>query len=372
MARRFRVSLHTVQRWVKRAQGKRLDRVDWHDGPPGPKQAAHRTPPAIEALLLKRRQVLQEKSDLGEFGALAVQQSLKQEGVEELPSVRTIGRIFVRRGLLDGRERIRHKAPPPGWYLPEVAARLCELDQVDTTEGLKIKDGPLVEVLNLVSLYGGLVGSFPRQASLTTPIIVEALIAHWQEWGLPGYAQFDNDTLFQGPHQHPDAIGRVIRLCLSLEIIPVFVPPREMGFHASIEHYNGQWQAKVWTRFEHTSLAALQQQSDRYVKAHRLRSAPRRESAPPRQPFPQDWRLDLQAPARGQIVFIRRTNPQGEASLLGHVFPVDSQWAGRLVRGEVLLDDGCIRFYQLRRRAPKEQPLLHEVPYRWPHKPFRE
>ncbi|RPJ25246.1 MAG: hypothetical protein EHM35_15690 [Planctomycetaceae bacterium] len=31
VARRFHVSLPTVQRWVKRAQGRRLDRVDWRE-----------------------------------------------------------------------------------------------------------------------------------------------------------------------------------------------------------------------------------------------------------------------------------------------------------------------------------------------------
>ena len=29
------------------------------------------------------------------------------------------------------------------------------------------------------------------------------------QFGLPGYAQFDNDTVFQGPDAHSDTIGRV-------------------------------------------------------------------------------------------------------------------------------------------------------------------
>jgi hypothetical protein len=51
---------------------------------------------------------------------------------------------------------------------------------------------------------------------------------------------FDNDTRFQGPHQFPDAIGRVARLCLSLDIVPVFAPVHEHGFQAAIEAFNGR------------------------------------------------------------------------------------------------------------------------------------
>jgi len=326
----------------------------------------------METLILQTRQALQKKSDLGEYGAVAVHRALQKRRVRNVPSIRTIGRVFERYGLLDARRRPRRKAPPPGWYLPDVAAGRVELDEVDIVEGLKIKDGPLVEVLNAVSLHGGLVASWPQAASVTARSVQKALIDHWRRQGLPAYAQFDNDTVFQGPHHHPDVIGRVMRLCLSLGVVPVFAPPQETGFQASIENYNGKWQAKVWVRFEHASLAALQAQSAQYVTAHRRRTAARRESAPSRDAFPKGWRLDLQAHPQGRIVFIRRTNAAGEVTVLGHTFPVDPHWTGRLVRCEVLLRKKKIRFYQLRRRAPKEQPLLNEVAYHLPRRPFHE
>ena len=113
------------------------------------------------------------------------------------------------------------------------------MDSFDVVEGLVIKDGPEIEVLNGVSLRGGLVVSWPTAAAVTAVFTVESLTAHWREVGLPRYAQFDNAMIFQGTHRYPDALGRVIRLCLSLGVVPVFVPPREMGFQAMIESYNG-------------------------------------------------------------------------------------------------------------------------------------
>jgi hypothetical protein len=164
--------------------------------------------------------------------------------------------MLARRGALDARQRVRRRPPPRGWYLPEVAAQRAEVESLDVVEGLVIEGGPQVEVLNVISLQEGLVGSWPRPA-ITATVVTDARLEHWQAWGLPTYAQFDHDTRFRGPHQHPDTIGRVIRLCLSLEIVPVCAPPQETGFQAAIERYNGRWQAKVWSRFHHETLAAL-------------------------------------------------------------------------------------------------------------------
>jgi hypothetical protein len=199
-----------------------------------------------------------------------------------VPSVRTINRILARRGALDGRKRTRRPAPPKGWYLPDVAQALAELDSFDIIEGLVLKDGPQVEVLNGVSLHGGLAVSWPVVSPVTAQLTVTQLTEHWRAVGLPGYAQFDNDPIFHGTHRYPDALGRVIRLCLSLGVVPVFVPPRETGFQAMIESGNGWWQTRVWARFQHASLEDLQQRSGKYVQALRQQRAARIEAAPDR------------------------------------------------------------------------------------------
>lgn len=354
VARQFGVSLLTVQRWVQRAAGQRLDRVAWGDRPARPHHVPRRVAADLEELVLTVRRDLRETSDLGEYGAAAIRRELLARGLLQVPALRTINRILARRGLFDARRRVRHRPPPRGWYLPTVAAAEAELEQVDIISGLVIQDGPEVEVLTLSALHSGLIEAWPREA-VAAATVRQALVAHWQVWGLPAYAQFDNDTRFQGPHQHPDVLGSVTRLCLSLGMVPVFAPPRKTRFQAAIENVNGCWQAKVWARFQHESLAAF-----------RRRGAARLEGAPTRRPFPQGWRLDLAAPPQGSIVFLRRTTEQGQVSLLGHAFLVAAHWPHRLVRCEVDLDAGCIRFYALRRRAPEHQPLLREVPYRLP------
>lgn len=371
VARRFGVALATVQFWVARAGQKRLDRVDWADRPDGPRQPANRSTREMEDLVLNLRAELKDQSDLGEYGARAIRDVLEARALTPVPALSTINRILERRGAQDGHRRVRRPAPPPGWYLPDLAARQVELDSFDIVEGLVIQGGVHVEVLNATALHGGLIGSWPMTV-VTAKAAVEALVEHWRAAGLPSYAQFDNDTIFQGAHQHKDVVGRIMRLCLGLDIVPVFAPPRETGFQAAIENLNGRWQAKVWARFTHESLEGLQAASARYVAAARSRAAARIESAPPRRPLPKGWALDLQAHPRGRLVYLRRTGEHGAVELLGRRFEVDATWPHRLVRAEVDLDAGRIRFYALRRRAPDQQPLLCEVAYRLPRRKFSE
>ena len=287
VARRQQVSLDTVQRWVRRAGTQRLDRVDWEDRSHAT-MVSRRTADALERLVMTLRHDLRATSDLGEYGAAAIHRTLLERGEPGVPALRTIHRILERRGALDGQRRIRRPAPPPGWYLPEVATGRAELDSFDFVEGLVIQGGPHVEVLNGISLHGGLIGSWPG-AIFTASATMVTLLTHWRAVGLPSFAQFDNDTRFQGPHQHRDVVSRVMRLCLSLGVTPVFAPPREHGFQNAIENLNGRWQAKVWGRFHHESLAALQVCSDRFVTATRLRRAARLEAAPVRPSITTTW-----------------------------------------------------------------------------------
>ena len=360
-----------VHHWVQQAQGQRLDRVDWHDRSHAPR-ASHRTEAVIEELVLTVRAELEQLSDLGFHGAEVIHEALKGRKIEPLPAVRTINRILERRGVLDGQKRLRRPAPPPGWHLPEVASKRLELDSFDVVEGLVIKDGPQVEVLNGISLHGGLAASWPVGASVTAKLVVESLIEHWRAFGLPGYAQFDNDTIFQGTHAHPDVIGRVSRLCLSLGVVPVFVVPHEFGFQSMIENYNGTWQAKVWARFPHGSLLDLQGHSQRYVTALRRHRADRIESAPQRRAFPTGWHLNLQSRPRGWIMYLRRTSAVGTVEVMGRSFEADPHWLNRLVRVEVDLDEDKIRIYRLRRREPKDQPLLKELHHHIKKRGFSE
>lgn len=365
VARRFGVSLRTVQHWVARAADQRLDRVDWADRRRRSHRAPHRTTPPVEDRVLALRRALAQDI-LGECGAARIRDALLAEG-SPAPAVRTIGRILVRHGAVDRRQRQRRPPPPPGWHLPLVRERAAELELFDFVELLKLADGPLVDVLTGVALHSGTPVAWPLLRG-TTAAVLECLTAHWRTQGRPGYAQFDNDTRFQGAHQHRDVFGRVVRLCLQLGVTPVFSPPREFGLQNPIEHFNGLWHRKVWQRYRFAGLAALSGVTAQYLAARRQRLAMRLATAPARRPWPADWQWHPDQLSVGTVIYIRRTSEQGTLTFLGHTWRVDPHWCHRLVRAEVDLRQQEIRCFALRRTAPTEQPLLQVLPYHYPRR----
>jgi hypothetical protein len=367
VAAAFGVSVGTVFAWVERARGKRIDRVRFTNSKPG--RAWNRTPSGLEQRILRVRTALREHSVLGEYGPDAIGLALQENGSLQIPARVTIYRVLARHGVLDGAHRQRRPAPPKGWYLPNLATGQAELDSFDFIEDLKIAGGPLVSVLTATSLHGALVDAWPMERP-SARATLRVLLERWRREGLPTYAQFDNDTIFQGEHRFADSVGRISRLCLALQVIPVFAPPREPGFQNAIEGFNGLWQSKVWQRHHCDDIASLAAVSARYIAAYRAKTAPRREVAPTRRRIPARFTLDLGAPLRGTIIYVRRSNENGDVQLLGKAFSVDEHWLHRLVRCEVDFTHQRIRFYALRRRDPTGQPLLRELPYPRPNKPF--
>ena len=66
------------------------------------------------------------------------------------------------------------------------------------------------------------------------------------------------------------------------------------------------------------------------------------------------------------MIYLRRSDENGNVQLLAHSFRVAKHWVHRLVRCEVDFTHQHIRFNALRRRDPNQQPLLHELPYQRP------
>lgn len=346
-----------------------MDRVSFTNSKPG--RAWNRTPADLEQRILKVRTALREHSVLGEYGPDAIGLALQENGsVQQVPARVTIYRVLARQGVLDGAHRQRRPAPPKGWHLPDLATGQAELDSFDFIEDLKIAGGPLVSVLTGTSLHGALAEAWVMERP-SARATLQALVERWRRDGLPTYAQFDNDTIFQGAHQFADTVGRISRLCLALQVIPVFAPPREPGFQNAIEGFNGLWQSKVWRRHHCDDVASLEAVSARYIAAYRAKTATRREAAPTRRRFPAKFKLNLSAPLKGTMIFVRRSNENGNVHLLGKAFSVDEHWLHRLVRCEVDFTHQRIRFYALRRRDPTGQPLLRELPYPRPNKPFQ-
>ena len=361
VANKFNETKSTVQRWVAVANGKRLDRVDFQNKKSGPKKPKNKSSNKLEKRVLGLRKHLKEKSVLGLHGAEAIRNEMRRRGDLDVPTSRTIANILKRNGMVDRRTRIRRPVPPPGWYLPGLLQRKNELDSFDILEGLYIHGGQEVQFLNGISLHGNLLHSLSME-TVTAENTVLALIEHWKQFGLPKYVQFDNDMVFQGPRKE-NAIGKVIRLCLSLKVIPVFVTPYEQGFQGKIERFNKEIQEKFWRRRRFKNIREVGKRLTEYVQAHRLAHQGEIVMAPRRRPFPKRWKRDDARPPQGTMIYLRRTDGSGRVRLLEREFLVSKHWINRLVRVEVNLDEGRVRFWGLRRADWTSQRLLKTMKF---------
>jgi hypothetical protein len=336
--------------------------VDFYNQKTGSATPPNKSAKRFEHQVLTIRQYLKEKSILGLYGLEMIHSELIRRGINPVPSSRTIANIIKRHGLVDRRVRVRHPAPPPGWYLRDLVSKKVELDRVDIVEKLYLCGGQEVQLLNVISLHGSLLCSVADKV-ITAEMVRDTLTEHWQKFGLPRYVQFDNDMVFQGSRRK-NAIGGVIRFCLSLRVIPVFTTPYEQGFQGKIERFNGEIQQKFWRRKYFKNIRYVKGHLKEYVLEHRLRQQPNIGTAPQRRTFPKKWKYNgttLKTGAKAMIIYLRRTDEHGSISFLENNFLVSQHWLNRLVRAEVDLVKGVIRFYALRRADWKKHRLLKTI-----------
>jgi hypothetical protein len=136
---------------VTHAQGTRLDRVNFGNKKSGVQKPKNKTPNKMEQIVLRIRKQLKEKSILGLYGANTIRDEMIRLDDETIPSARTITRILKRHGKMDYKKRVRHEAPPPGWYWLDLADRRAELDRFDIVEGLYLRGGQEVQLLTHVT-----------------------------------------------------------------------------------------------------------------------------------------------------------------------------------------------------------------------------
>lgn len=351
-ASRWQVAVSTVALWVKRARGKPLTNVVWADRSHRAHHNPQRSSVAVLQSIRRGRSYLKDRDALGEYGPAAIHRWLLGQGLLA-PSERTIARWLSKWGV-SGRERWRRPAPPKGWYLPEVAAGLAELDSADVVEGLRLARRGRIEVLNILGLWDGLADSHPAER-ISSQEVREALERRWRERGCPRYVQFDNDTIFTGAHVQRDYFGRLVHWCQCLGVVPVFTPPALLGFQGMIEAYNRRWQERVWHRWRHRNLAQLRRRSAAFIEAYAQRQRHRRGQA---SALRRAWQNPQAKPAAIPIIALRRLDELGAVRLCAQRLRVAPHWAGRLVRCEIDVATQSVTVFGLRRADPRHQPKL--------------
>jgi transposase InsO family protein len=248
-------------KWLSRSQ---KGDVCWYKEFSRAPKSLHRVlDPRMEQFIVQIRRRL-EKTKYAQIGAGAIAWELTKLNIEP-PPVWTINRVLKRNNLIKKRER---GYQPKGKSYPSIKANtLNKLHQTDLLGPRYLHTKERFYSLNTMDIFRHKVKirsiSF-RNASE----VMNALITVWKTLGIPQYCQFDNQQVFSGSERRPRWFSKIIRLCLFLDIEPVFIPFREPWRMAEIEHFNDVWDKRFFRTQRFKNFCHLQQEEKRFEFFH--------------------------------------------------------------------------------------------------------
>ena len=101
--------------------------------------------------------------------------------------------------------------------------------------------------------------------------VCHSLIRFWKIAGIPDFLQMDNYLSFWGSLIKPNALGKVIRLCLLHKVIPVFIPIKEPWRNGIVEHFNKTMQSAILNSARYKNIEEIQNASSRFCAIHNTR-----------------------------------------------------------------------------------------------------
>ena len=345
----------------------------------------HRKPrqiaPEIEAAVVRMRKLILSGEDpvlrYGNYGAEAIAAELRRAGIEP-PSRATIYRMLHRHGLVEPRpKRRQQKALPKDYPWPSSSAG-ATLHVMDFMMRM-LPGGQRVYAANLLEMPC----QWPFLAVLpakTRDHVSEFIVSAWQEVGIPGALQVDNDSVWRGSSSAPYTFSFLVRLWLLLGVQVIFIPPYTPQANTWIESFNQIWDRNFWQRNHFLSLQEVQQQLpyfQTYCRERRLLPGTEipvqdcHSHQPARRLLPHDfqWHRRKRLPlTEGFLHFIRFVDAHGNISFLNAAWPLGTHWRGKPVRATLDVKLGQVTvFYQKARNAIPQRiaefsfPIKEEV-----------
>jgi transposase len=344
------VSARWLYKWVGRY---REGRKEWNRS--GSRVARHipsRTAIWIADAIERIRHELEE--DPREYwGALTIQHRLQEETGTHV-GLWTINRILKRRELV---RRPQKRFAPKGKAYPvfPVHSGVNVVHQFDLV-GPRYLQGSSSRYYfhNLIDTCSRSVAISPERSKVNTDAL-DALKCAWGRLGIPGYLQMDNQWPLWGSPRHPRSLGIVLRLCLYLQVEPIFIPIDEPWRNGIIERFQWTFDQKFFRAETFTSQQHLYGRARAFEQFHNTqhRHAPLAGRTPaqvvatspvPRRTIPQDfpWPILKQRPSDGTIHLIRFIRSNRVLDIFGERFLVPKDLVYEYVRASILVKEQTV------------------------------
>ncbi len=321
-----------------------------HSQSRAPKTFPRRTPQPIAQLVCSIRNRLL-KTKYAQKGAVAIQWQLERLGIHPLPGIWTINRILKRQGLLAKPTYQPRSTPYPALQ----AVKPNEVHQFDLVGPRYLKSKERFYGAHLIDTFSNAVALKALPSKQDTDI-VEAVVAGWQQLGIPRYLQVDNELSFRGSNRYPRSFGRLIRLCLYLRVELVFIPQREPWRNGIVEKFNDVYDKLFLRQQQFKNLAHLQRELaqfetfhnnyHRYAKlgqrtpwsvhAAKARRSLSKSFALQHKPIP--WH-------DGKVSFIRLTDRRGAVHFFSERFDVAAGLVHEYVRATIFTKQNLLKLF---------------------------
>jgi transposase InsO family protein len=250
------VSRKTFYKWVDRYR---------QEGPEGlqarsrrPRRSPARTAAEVEDRIVRLRK---ELADAGlDHGATTIHWHLSQQGGDGVPSVATVHRVLVRRGVVEAQPR---KRPKSSWRRFEAAApnECWQIDAMDWATAAGV-----ARVFNIVDDHSRVVIRSRAVAEATSAEAWATFLQGAEMWGLPVGVLSDNGLCFSGKLR-----GFEVHFEHELReagVRPITGRPYHPQTTGKVERF--QQTLKTWLRAQPLAadLTALQAQLDNFARIY--------------------------------------------------------------------------------------------------------
>lgn len=345
IARQLSRSRQWVYKWISRYETTSSTK-DWYKGiSKTPKTHSRRTSVAVERAVIDARKRLASKP-YSQQGAVSIMYELSHIGVQA-PSISTINRILKRNNLIkEDKPKVSKSKEYPDRYI--------NVQQMDLIGPRYLKGGFKFYIFNIIDIGNHFAGVYPINNKAATSI-VPCLIDFWHNYQLPDYLQMDNELSFRGSNRHPRGLGLLLRVALTNNITPVFIPPVEPWRNGVVEKFNDNV-TKYFLKQKFTSLEEMQLKALDFTSFHNAnhRYSSQNNKTPCQMAekerylvkLKQDYDLTVRPSINGgELIFIRFIRSDLKLNILNSIFIVSEKLMYTYVEAVVVIDKHFLAIY---------------------------
>lgn len=242
------------------------DKEDWYqDKSRAPKTIPNKIDQAMEQLILSVRDNL-EKTPYAQKGAATIAWRINKLGYTPPPSW-TINRVLKRNGRIHPetkKERKRGRTNYP--YFIE-AYHAGHIHQADLVGPRYIRGDGRLYAFNTIDVFSH-EGFSVVVRSKDCDTMIQAIVDTWKHLGVPIILQLDNELSFRGSNRYPHSLGKVIKLCLTMNVELVFIPPAEPWRNGMIERFNNTFDKRFYRTEQFKDCEHLRNSLRQFIEYH--------------------------------------------------------------------------------------------------------